>query len=60
MKPERAEEIRLLGNRYCNWSKFCTPEENAYIKKIWDHMPGHTCWFDALMRVVKNNIGEIK
>jgi hypothetical protein len=56
MTSERAYEILRLGAKWCNWGKFCTEEENAFVMEVWDKMPGHTCWYDALVRIAKGKI----
>lgn len=28
-----------------------TREEDAFIKKVWDTMPGYTCFFQAVERI---------
>tara|TARA_Y100000310_G_scaffold338332_1_gene427671 strand:- start:348 stop:566 length:219 start_codon:yes stop_codon:yes gene_type:complete len=32
-----------------------TLEEDAEIKRVWATMPGNTCYFDALLRIKKEN-----
>jgi len=51
--PKRAKEVISLGNEWCNWSKHCTPEEDTFVRKVWDTMPGYTSWHDALLRISK-------
>ena len=30
-----------------------TPEEDADVRRVWDTMPGHTCYYDALTRIAR-------
>ena len=53
MSPERATEIIRLGNQYANYSTFCTSQEYEEVVDLWDTMPGHTCWYDALVRIAR-------
>lgn len=53
MEYERALEIFRLGSRWCNWSDFCTPEEDKEVMEKWRTMPGNTCWYDALVRIIR-------
>ncbi len=53
MTPERAKEILQAGAQWCNWGNHVSEEEDIYIRKLWDHMPGYTCWYDALCRIAK-------
>jgi len=56
MTPERATELLPT---YCNPWYFlnpgpharCTTEEHFEVTEVWDTMPGHTCWYDALLRI---------
>ena len=70
MEKDRALEIYQLGLKWSNWSNQCTPEEHRYINRMWDTMPGYTCFYDALVRICKgekppvecsccNNTGKI-
>jgi len=47
---KRAEEI--WENRGHCWDLRLTPGEDAYVHKVWDTMPGHTCWMDAFFRIL--------
>lgn len=48
---ERAEEI--WANRGLCWALTMTIHEEAYIRNLWDTMPGNTCFMDAFFRVKK-------
>lgn len=62
MTPERAREILQLGAQWSNYSDQMTPEEIAYVKRRWRHMPGYTCFYDALCRVAQQRepFGEVE
>ena len=51
MNIERAREILYLGSRWSNWSEHCTGKEHEEVMEKWKSMPGHTCWYDALVRL---------
>lgn len=59
MTPERAQEIiaqaRNTGGAFCMWSdnieKVMRPGERDEVRKVWDTMPGYTCFVDALNRI---------
>lgn len=58
MTPERAAEIIKQAQtraQYGPWSdqlkKVMTPEEHATVLAVWETMPGHTCYVDALLRI---------
>lgn len=50
MTPERAKEILDSGDGFFITRKY-TETEFLEVCKLWDTMPGHTCWTDALIRV---------
>jgi hypothetical protein len=33
-----------------------TENEIAYVTEIWNRMPGHTCFYDALCRILRDEI----
>lgn len=58
MTPERAKEIIKQAQDKANvgpWSdqieKVITKEERNEVNKVWETMPGHTCFVDALYRI---------
>jgi hypothetical protein len=60
MTPERAREAIIQARLRCvsvlsPWSdqlkNTMTDEEIAYVRRVWDTMPGNTCFVDALFRV---------
>lgn len=51
MTPERAQEIIEHGRQWSNYSKHCTADEDKEVRDLWQTMPGHTCWYDALRRI---------
>ena len=57
---ERAIEIYNAGLKYSNWSDHMTEDEKRFVNEIWRHMPGYTCFYDALMRIVKGTIPKQK
>lgn len=30
-----------------------TREEEEYVKKVWEKMPGYTCFYDALLKIAQ-------
>lgn len=59
MTAERAREIFDHARQRATvgpWSdqldKVMTPDERHEIKQLWATMPGHTCFVDALFRVM--------
>lgn len=62
ISPERAEEIRQVilwkGGGCLGVGSKCpyepeTKEEKAEIMALWNTMPGHTCYYDAVCRIVR-------
>lgn len=58
MTPERANEIikeAQSGAAGAPWSdrldKVMTKEERKEVNQVWDTLPGHTCFVDALYRI---------
>ncbi len=51
---DRAREI--LDAPYGNYDVVMTDGEIAYTKDLWDKMPGHTCFYDAICRIYQNRI----
>lgn len=51
----RAEEI-LQKTSFANFDKQMTDGEIAYTHQIWDIMPGHTSFYDALCRIYQNRV----
>jgi hypothetical protein len=33
-----------------------TPEENAVIQRLWDTLPGNTCWMSALSMLCNQSV----
>ena len=66
MTPQRAQEILALSD----WSGFnClgfgnikpefepeTAAERKEVCKVWDTMPGYTCYRDALLRIINGAV----
>lgn len=57
MTPERAQEILQQARdrgAFC-WSdcldQVMRPGERDEVRKVWDTMPGYTCFVDALNRI---------
>jgi hypothetical protein len=52
---ERAEEIFQLARQKAPWAENLdnnmTDGEIAYVKALWDTMPGNTCFWDAFNRI---------
>lgn len=53
MTRERAEEIRRAIWDSHGWDGVETPEERKEIVKVWETMPGWTCFYDAVERIAK-------
>lgn len=52
MTKERADEILKSGNAsFGNYRKYMTESEIAEINALWNTMPGHTCFYDAICRI---------
>jgi len=51
MTPKRAREI--LDSMSPFGAMDYTEEEHREITAVWDTMPGHTCFFDAVVRIAK-------
>lgn len=59
MTPERAKEIIRQAKALANvgpWSnqidKVISKEERLEVNKVWETMPGHTCFVDALYQII--------
>jgi len=55
MTPERAKEI-LKNARFAEYSTQCTKEEREFVNKVWGFMGGHTCFYDALVRIARDEL----
>jgi hypothetical protein len=61
LTSERANEIiaqaRAKARTFGQWSsyldKVMTLEERAQVTLVWETMPGHTCFVDALFRIAR-------
>jgi len=51
MTPERAKEILDSANDWGGYQDEPTLEERNEIKKVWDTLPGWTCFNDALIAI---------
>jgi len=74
MTPERAKHLlntkTIMGNmRYAFKRDYMldggpvhddgiTRDEDTCIKRVWQTMPGHTCYYDALVRIANNDLPE--
>lgn len=65
MTPERAQEIvkQARDKATCGpWSdqldKVMTKEERNEVNQVWDKMPGHTCFVDALYSIARARAGK--
>lgn len=54
---ERAREIWQTRSAFGMFA--VTPEEDRYIRQVWETMPGHTCWADALLRVANGGTDDL-
>ena len=50
MTPDIAHEILQSGDGWLRSFKY-TEEERLEVNKIWETMPGNTCFYDALLRI---------
>lgn len=62
MKPERAREIIQAAYDKASvgpWSdqldKVMSKEERAEVCAVWETMPGHTCFVDAIYRIARQD-----
>ena len=62
MTPERAKEVYAQCRKQAGcgpWSdqldNVLTSDEDFDLRKLWRTMPGHTCFVDALFRVMHNH-----
>ncbi len=58
MTKERAKEIWNTRGPFGNFKY--TEKEDAQVREVWKHMPGWTCWADALLRIAKDRDVFIK
>ena len=53
--PERAEAIFELARQKAPWAENLDPNmtdgEIAYVKAVWDTLPGYTCFWDAFNNI---------
>ena len=56
MSPARAQEIWDTRAPFGELS--LTDMERSEVKKVWDRMPGHTCFVDALLRIARGQAEE--
>lgn len=50
---EEAKNKTEFGPWSDQLTKVMTREERLEVNRVWDTMPGHTCFIDALFRVAK-------
>jgi len=70
MTPERAKEIIQSYPRgndkgyieqyetFFNYGYDMTEEEVKTVKKVWDTMPGYTCFANAIHRIARDEVNE--
>jgi hypothetical protein len=51
MTPQRAQQI--WDNRLPFGELSVSDAERLAVRKVWDGMPGHTCFADALLRIAR-------
>jgi hypothetical protein len=52
---DRAKAI-WAARGWCNdVSRAYTPGEDAYVKQVWDTLPGNTCWMSAFFLILNGN-----
>jgi hypothetical protein len=49
--PARAEEIWEARGAEQDFSHAMTDGEDEYVRKVWETMPGWTCYMDAFNRI---------
>lgn len=54
---ERAREIWQTRSAFGMFA--VTPEEDRYIRHVWESMPGNTCWADALLRIANGGTDDL-
>lgn len=52
MNHERAQELWSKRRFAADMSEDMTPEEDQFIRSIWQTMPSSSCWMDAFFRVL--------
>jgi hypothetical protein len=55
---ERAEEIIRKTAAFESVDKFMSDGEAAFVKCVWNTMPGHTCFYDALLRILGRQVWQ--
>jgi hypothetical protein len=54
MTPDRAQEILRTMSPFGELQM--SKSEDAEVRKVWQTMPGYTCFYDALVRIARNEI----
>lgn len=49
---ERAQAIWAARGMCNDLSKVVTPAEDAYVKSVWDTLPGNTTWMSAFFLIL--------
>lgn len=59
--PERAQEIHDASRSWFGPGphQFMTDGEIAYVHEVWDTLPGHTCFMDALLRIARPDLNIV-
>ncbi len=67
MTAQRAAEIikqAQAAARFGPWvdqlRTVMTKEERGQVMRVWDEMPGHTCFADALLRIARGAGSHLK
>lgn len=50
---DRARIIWATRGLMNDVSRVVTPGEDAYVKKVWDTLPGNTCWMSAFFLILQ-------
>jgi hypothetical protein len=58
MTQERAQEIWDARKCVPGYGLQATPEEDAYVKRVWDALPGDTSWMTAFYLVLNGKAEE--
>lgn len=63
MTPKRAKEAMEAAKKLTTCGPWCdqlgkvlTPEEDAYVKKVWESMPGDTNYMNAFYRILHGRV----
>lgn len=56
-RAEEAMEVVGSASWYAQGKAVLTPDELAEVSRLWEAMPGHTCWTHAFLRWMEQEGG---